>query len=488
MNFVSLSLYNSVKHNNTFLADVTSRCWPTWHHTKRRIGGDWTASSDYEGDRYDLDDMFLNGLMREVRLTYGGLYLWGGFIGAMTYVRDGVMWTRTLADRANAVKSIYTRIGDNMLSNGGAESGAWTVLNGATVTQSTTWVSQGNYSCSIVVADTTVRGAIIETITVAAETLYLARVSLHVISGSWRVAINRTDNDQPLAKGSTRGAVGDIVITMQIEASSLYAGTANFQITSEGAAGTVYGDAAVVQAGPARAETDWKTDTVSISEYGRLERVLLKAGMSNAAANAEAQTVLADSAWPRSVPPDQFTIGKFDTPDRLSLSLFGYIFTLKFRYSTIVGTSAMSTHIAAVTAQQSDYLSAGAIEENLTDYQIDDRAPFTLWTVMTQIALAGDASGNRWSLGVDAKRHVNYGLTSTEVAYHLRRGLLYNVSSSEYEPYLVEPGWAQLDDVPTGPESLTTNANDVARRIYLEECEFIAPDGLKFKRTADYGN
>jgi len=129
-----------------------------------------------------------------------------------------------------------------------------------------------------------------------------------------------------------------------------------------------------------------------------------------------------------------------------------------------------------------------AIEENLTDYQIDDRAPFTLWTVMTQIARAGDASGNRWSLGVDAKRHVNYGLTSTEVAYHLRRGLLYNVSSSEYEPYLVEPGWAQLDDVPTGPESLTTNANDVARRIYLEECEFIAPDGLKFKRTADYGN
>ena len=43
---------------------------------------------------------------------------------------DGVTYIRSMVDQANAVKVMYTRLGDNMLSNGGAESGAWTVAAG----------------------------------------------------------------------------------------------------------------------------------------------------------------------------------------------------------------------------------------------------------------------------------------------------------------------------------------------------------------------
>ena len=110
----------------------------------------------------------------------------------------------------------------------------------------------------------------------------------------------------------------------------------------------------------------------------------------------------------------------------------------------------------------------------------------TLWSIMTQIAQAGDANGNRWSLSVGAGRRVNYVQTMNDLAYHIRAGKLYDVSGGEVDPYLTEPGWAQLDDVPVGPGSVTANANDDPRRIYLEELEYTAPAGLKFKRKVEY--
>lgn len=491
MSNYSISLYDSVKHGGGVLGNITARV-TNWQHSIRRVGGYWTASCDYTGSREMLDEFFLNNLMGEIRFSAGGVQCWEGFIGAMSYVRDGVLWVRTMSDRANRVKDIYTRIGDNLLTNGSAESGAWAVVNGATVTQDTTWVTQGNYSCKIVVADTAIRGADIQaSITIVAGKSYIARVSLNVVSGSWRVAVNRTDTDAPLAFFTTASQTGDISASLTIPETNTYAGTVRFRITSEAAAGTVYGDAAVFQIGPERAETNWKSDSESIKEYGTLERILLKAGMSNAAANAEAQTVLADSAWPRTVPPNEYAIGSTQSADKLSLSLFGYIFTMKWRYSTVTGTNAMSTLINSMIAQQSDYLSAGLVDSNATSYYIDDRAPLSLWTIASQIALAGNTAGDRWQLGVYNGRKVNYAQVSTNDTYRMRRGVLFNPGGGVYEAWLAQPGWAFLEDAPITPGSITSNPTDDPRHVYLEEVEYIAPtvpdgpDALRFRRQVN---
>jgi hypothetical protein len=483
----SINLYDSAVHGNATLRNITADI-TGWRHSIRRIGGYWTASCDYNGSREMLDDFFLNNLMGEIRTSVGGVQVWQGFIGAMSYVRDGVLWVRTMADRANKVKSIYTRIGDNLLTNGSAESGAWAAINGATVTQSTAWVTDGNYSCKIEVPDTVIRGAEIQaSITIVANKSYQARVSLNVVSGSWRVAINRTDTAASLAFYSTSGDLGDLQATLTIPDTNTYAGTVRFLITSEASIGTIYGDGAVMQSAPERAETNWKSDLASISEYGTLEKVLLKAGMSDAAANADVSTVLADSAWARTVPPNEYAIGSTQASDKLSLSLFGYAFTLKWRYSTTTGTGAMSTLINSMIAQQSDYLSVGIVDSNTTDYYIDDRAPLSLWTVASQIALAGDASGNRWQMGVGNGRKLNYSQVTTDLSYRMRRGLLFNPGGGVYEAWLAQPGWAFLEDAPQTPGSITTNPTDDPRYVYLEEIEYIAPDGLRFRRqVSDY--
>lgn len=487
----SFNLYASVKHGGAYISNITARV-TNWRHSTRRIGGYWTASCDYTGSRSMLDDFFLNNFMGEIRTSVGGVQCWQGFIGAMSYVRDGVLWVRTIADRANKVKSIYTRIGDNLLTNGSAESGAWAaavgggVTGAATITQSTTWVTDGTYSCKIVVGSAIIAGADIQaSITIVANKAYQARVSLNVVSGSWRVAINRTDTDASLAFYSTAAQTGDLQAALTIPDTNTYAGTVRFRITSESSAGTIYGDGAVMQTAPERAETNWKTDDASITEYGTLEKVMLKAGMSDAAANAEVSTVLADSAWVRTVPPNEYAIGNVQTPDKLSLSLFGYIFTMKWRYSTVTGTNAMSTLINSMITQQSDYLATGIVDTNSTQYYIDNRAPLSLWTIASQIALSGDASGNRWQMGVYNGRKLNYSQVSTALTYNMRRGQLFNVAGGVYESWLANPGWAFLQDAPMTPISITSNTTDDPRHIYLEEIEYIAPDGLRFRREVN---
>jgi hypothetical protein len=486
MSDLSFNFYNPILSGNRFIGNFSDRVQATWKHRTRRIGGWWTADCEYRGDRGDLEDMFLRGLMRDVRASLGSLVAWQGFVGAMSYLRDGVLWTLSMADRANAIKLIYTRLGDNLLTNGSAESGAWTAVNGATVTQSTEWVTDGSYSCKIVVADTTVRGADIQaSLSITANAAYTARVSLHVLSGSWRVAINRTDTDAKIAAGSTRGQLGDVTITLTIPDTNTYGGTVRFRITSEASAGTVYGDGAVLQIPPARAETEWKTDPAAIAQYGRIENAILDASLTSTAANAKAATLLKTHAWPIITPPDEYTIGARSGADRLKLNLFGYIFTAGWRICPITGTQDVTAIIQSLIATQSDYLVEGTIEGNDIDYQIDDRLPLTLWTVASEAAAAGDAAGNRWSLMCRGDRRIDYFPTPTATAYHYRGGRLYSPSGTLLEDWQIQPGWMQLDDAPGLAGQITGSGYDQIRRIYLEEIEYSAANGVTFRAAPD---
>jgi hypothetical protein len=484
---LALHLHNTCLQGGQFISDLSASL-SKWRHTTRRIGGYWTATADYVGDRSDLDEIFFSGLMKEITATYNGFRIWQGFLGEMTYMRDGATWIQSIYDVANAVRALYIRLGDQMLTNGSAESGAWTAVNGATVTQDTAWVSDGNYSCKIVSAGG-IRGADIQTsITIVAEAAYDVRVDLHVDSGSWRIAVNRTDTDGKIAAKSTKGQQGDVRIQFSIPVTNLYAGTVRFRITSENAAGTIWGDGAVMQLAPQPASTNWKIDTPSLNEYGRIERILLLPPVVSSGANARAQTVLDESAWPVTQSPPELEPAS-TAPDKLSLSFYGYIFALRWRYSTLYSTDTMSNIVRAACAQQSDYILPGIIDDNATEFQIDNSTPYSLWKALSEIAASGDENGARWALGVYNDRKLHYQPVPDELSYHLQAGIPYSAAGGDYEPALVLPGWAQFDDAPRGPASLASNANRVPRRTYFEEIEYIAETNrVIFRRQAGSDN
>lgn len=474
------TLYNSVKRGNGGLWTITDRISETWRRSTRAIGGYWLGTCEYKGTRDDMLEMFLEGMMREVREDVGGLVTWEGFIAEMQLTLDGVTYIRSMIDTANAVKEIYTRIGDNVLTNGGAESGAWTVYNGATVTQSTTWVNTGTYSCKIEVADTTIRGAIIQTVTIVASQSYDITGVISAASGSWRIAANRTDTGASLAHDSTHGATGDKSIKMNIPASNTYAGTVDLIITSEASSGIIYGDSFVFCTSPTQAQSKWFIDANSISEYGRMELAVLDVAMTNAAANAKATTTKNKLAWPKALPPNEFTlIGNemLDTSkDKLALTVHGYVHTLANKYSLTTGTAAASAHVAAIITNEAEFLLPGSINSNTLSYQIDDRAPIKHWQIVSDITHAGDAVGNRWVCGVYAGKYFDYRQADNDVAYRYRGGKFYNASGGELEPWFAEPGHLlYLDDLPVGPTQISGFTEDDPHNLFIAEVEMGPP-------------
>lgn len=485
----ALSLYNSVKRGSSRITEFTSRA-ANWKRSIRRIGGYWMGSFEYRGSRDEKDDLFIDGLMREIRETSGGITNWAGFIGDMEYTRDGIAWRKSVMDVRNSVKILFTRLFDNILTNGSAESGAWTVFNPSgshvLVTQDTAWVTDGVYSCKIVVDDTAIRGATIQTgIALAADTAYSFQMQLYVPSapGSWRIQINKVSDDNAVAATSTRGAVGVQQINLSIPPNT-YVGNVYVRITSEASAGTIYGDAAVLQIAAQPADTGWQRDSASISEYGRIDDILLEGGLSAAAATAKAITHLSRYAWPRLLPPDSFT-EEARSEDRLLVTCYGYIFTLNWRMNEVYGTYAMSTVVNNLLSGM-DYVSAGIIDTNSVSYTIENRVQIPVWQILKTVATAGDASGNLWQMGVYADRKLNYIQFPSAISYRFRHGDLYNVAGGLYEPWLAQPGWMTLDDAPIVPGSISANANDDPRRALIEEVEYSAPNGLRLlSRTSN---
>jgi hypothetical protein len=489
MSSVALQLRDSVRsmgQDNGLVEDLSYLLLKTWRRSIRRVGGFWlgtTEISSSEAGRDLLDELFEFGMLRDIREISGGEMTWRGAVAKMEYKRGGDVFVRDISTMANAIRSIYTSIGDNLLTNGSGESGAWTSLNGATVTQDVTWATHGTYSIKVVVADTDIRGATVQTsLTIAANVQYVLRASLKVSSGSWRIAVNRTDNDQSLTYFSTSGRQGEMVVDVSIPQSSVYAGTARLVITSEASVGTLNVDAMVFQLGPVQAQTGWYTDTASIAVHGRKENVLLRGGKSNSDANAECQSLLIDRGWPNPQPPrnsQTWLAQKAD--DTLNITFAGYWAMLNWVYTTLHGTRSCSAWVAALSGLVSDYVTPGVVDTNATDFFIDDRAPLKVGDLLREIADVGETGGSKFSIGVWADRKLNYERIPQMLSYYRRNGRLYNVSGGEMEPWLARPGWALWQDMPIGPGALTGNAQHDPRWVYLEEVEMLADGSIAFK-------
>ncbi len=489
----SLSWLDPVPDGNAPIGEVTALLASTWRRSKRRIGGDFLGTCEIKVsddiDRQWMDDLFIHGMLMEIRENAGGEETWRGALVRMEYTRDGDVFVRDASKMSNAIRSIYTSIGDNVLTNGSGESGTWTAYPGADahllISQDSSWASHGAYSIKIQVTDTTIRGAIIQSgITIAAGKQYLLRATLRVTSGSWRLAVNRSDNDQSLCAYSTGGGTGDMVVDVSIPATNTYAGTVTVRITSEASAGIINVDAVVFQAGPCQAQTTWYLDSTSIAVHGRKEEVLLRGGKSVADANAECQTLLLDRAWPNPMPPSNSqTWLKQTREDTLRLTFAGYWAMLNWIYTTLHGTRTCSAWVSALAALQSTYVAEGIIDTNGTDFFIDDRGPLKVGDLLREIAEAGDSNGAKYAVGVDGKK-LNYELVPPELSYYRQNGKLYSVATGEIEPWLARPGWALWLDMPVGPGTLTSNPQHDPRWVYLEEVEML-PGGneLAFKLT-----
>jgi len=486
---VQLELLNSVPRGNRFIRDVTAAIGHTWRRSIRSYGGFWVGTCKLAGSTTELLDIFLNGLMYEIREVDAGLITWEGIISEMSVTIGKQRWVRSIFEVFNAMRSIYSSIGNSMLTNGGGESGVWTGYNApTTLEQSTAWRTQGTYSIHIV-AGADDRGAYVQqNVAITAKTPYDARLSCNVVSGTWQLAIVRADTGALLADAQT-DEVGEIVLRCRVSDGNDFAGNVHMRIATVGATGEIYCDAGVFQRGAIRAETAWAEDIPSQEEFGRIEEVLLRAGMTTSAANAEVQTLLQTRAWPRSMPADEFQANferallQAEGPARLDITVAGYFATLNFIHTLLAGTDGASDHVNALVAE-SAFVTARLVETNTMPFQIDDRAPERLGDTLLDIARAGDASGNRWNIGVYEGRALDYGMANTGLSYHYRNGTLLSEAQTPVQPWLARPGWVRLDDAPVAPGFDSSNIFDDPRWLFAEEVEFQMPDQLRFRRQS----
>ncbi len=481
---ISLNLYDPLLVGNGPVGNYTVPFGATWRRSIARLGGFKIGSVALTANELTADEMgefFRYGLLRELREVAGGQLTWQGLVTHMEWTHGGDVYIADIEPLVNARRALYRRLYDNLLTNGSAESGAWAAYNGATVTQSTEWIADGSYSCKVVVADAVQRGAIIQSnIAILSGIAYTFSARLHVLSGTWTIAIRRSDNDSLLVNFKTSGAVGDVVANLTIPATNTYEGNVYILIrTSSGStAGTCYFDAAIFKAADTPSDTGWQTDTQSLAIHGRKEWIDLWGGMSYEAATARVASDLALSAWPQ---PDVSASGSTrqiavdPKEDKLSIVFGGYWITLNWIYTRLIGSAPASTLVTTLAGYQSEYIVPGSVASNTLNYTIEDSSPLRCGDVLKEIAESGDAAGNRWAIGVYADRKLHYGMITPELSYHLRGGHLLQVAGGDMEPWLAQPGWARVDDLPIGPGSIGQAQNDPRWR-YLEEIEMMPPD------------
>lgn len=480
------------------LGSITENIGRTARIYRRGRGGCWMLSAEWEvstkqlGQRTRerlleeeeaaeqiLRETFIDYLMREVRVNVGTFEIFRGFLGYMKLTfPDGRVYIRDWSKVWNKVRSIYTRIGDNQLTNGSVESGAWASYNTpSTNEQSTDWFTLDLYSDHIV-ADSVNDGATIQTgIAIVANKGYQAHVSVNIVSGTWTFEIYRTDTDEALA-ARTEDGTGEYMLQCNINDDNTYAGNIGLRIYCEDASGEIYADAAVFQDAPYRADTTWYEAPLSQDVFGTRERVNLLAGASDDRANDVALTDLRHFAWAHTFPPEDYELRIPDDGITLEVEFYGYMVTANNTHTESTGTDTIS-NLMSTLAGETEYLEAGFIDaDNSQDFQVDDRYPLRVWDVIEEATMAGDASGTRYECGVWQGRKFDYQPVTDTPLYRLTKGVFSEIDYSPIDPWMILPGYLLDEDMPLGPDQITGYETDNPRITYMFEVCFDAADYL----------
>lgn len=475
------------------LGTITDRIGYTAKITKRGRGGWWAITCQWNGPDWEKEEFFIDGLQREIRVMVGSDEVFRGFVGKMQLTRpSGEIYLRDWTQIYNKWKSIYTRIGDNELNNGGAETSAWASYGSPTTNaQSAAWFTEGQYS-NYTVANSAGDGATIQStsLSIVAAKAYQAQVSVNIVSGKWVFEVYRTDNGESLAQ-RIEDNTGESILSVSISDENTYAGNIGLRLYlhDDSSSGSIYGDGAIFQDAPYRSETSWYEDTASQAEFGVKEDIVLLPGSSDEAARNRAQTELRKAAWAHSFPPDNYS--QITTPaTRLDLTIMGYVVTLNNLHSEQTGTDDIDDFITKLIGD-AEFVSAGVIEENTTDYFIDTRGPLRVWDLIDDMTLTGDNSGNRYECGVSGSREFYYTLISDEPIYKQRGGVIYGLDGAEVAPWEMTPGYVLLEDMPLGPEEISGYETDNPRVVYAFETTFdienwlAGGSGIQWRRERD---
>ncbi len=475
----SLLHFAPVKSGNAYIGDWTHIAG-NWRRTIHDRYGFKLGSFDWVGSQAEKLWFFTHGLQHELRERSRGRETWRGLVVEMELTYRGTRWMRSVLNVRNWIKALYSSIGDNLLTNGGGESGVWTAFSTpTTLEQSTTWRTEGSYSIHIV-GNSDGDGAFIqENVTIAAHTAYTIRVALKNVSGGWRLKIvEAADHGKEITRAEVTDT-GESILQATIAETNAYSGNVDVFVRLMGSSGEAYFDGAIFQRGAFPAESNIYEDTNSQKEFGRLEQVLLRGALTTAAANAAAETYLRAHAWPRSLPAIEMGAEADPNETRLLVSLAGYGATLNWRHAVIAGTDTCSNRITDLVAG-AEFVTAGRIEPNAVTFQIEQTAPMKVLDLLQQIADVGDSgTAQRWSIGVFENRKLNYTKVAEQVNYRYRGGKLYTPGNMLVEPWNLRPGWVYLDDAPGRAGFAGSTALDSSRVLYMPEVEFIAPNGFR---------
>jgi hypothetical protein len=470
----SIWLYENLAVADRAIIDLTDR-FPIWRHSTRSTGGNWHGEGEYVAPTQDMELFFLENLGRRIRVMSGGLAWWEGQIVRMEFTRKGQTFIRSMEEMANRVKVIYQKVGPNLFTNGDVESGAWTQVGTPSTHETTTdWWSKGTTSMHVV-TDAAAEGTEIETgISISQKIAYSVSCILNIVSGTWDMTIRDDSENTQVRRTVTE--TGRQVLQLQIPEANNEMSTCSVEITAQGSGAEMYADGAMFRTSPVRSETKWYEDTDSITDYGRIEAIILEREMTDNEADGAAQKELAERAWMRTQPPRRGTtfLPSEAPPDRLIVTCMGMVWTLTWRHALTSGTDQADNHVNALLDESEFVASADAIvATNTAEIYLETQNPTTLWDELEKCIANGDGAGTAWIGGCYPDREFHFEARPTGVEYTYREGQMRYYGGGLVVPVEFQPGWCWMADMPVEPVPAGADAAlDDPRRVWLDETWF----------------
>lgn len=468
----AISLWESLMISDTFISSVAPN-FVKWKHSSRSLGGNWLAEGDYIGTAAEMEEFFLSNLGRRLVVDQGSIPWWEGQIVRMEYRHKGQRFVRSMEEMANRTKVIYSKVGDNLLTNGDVESGAWTKLGSPPTHETTTdWYARGTTAMHVVTnwSDQGTQPNA-SAVTISAGVAYTASVIVNIVSGTWTLRVIDTGTSAVIG---TRESAGTGRQWLQCQVPDTHTSTSvNVQLRC--AAGETYADGAVFRTAPVRSETKWWPNADSIAAYGRKELALLEREMTDDEADSMAQRELDERAWIRTRSPSRGrTFEEIRDEDSLIITCMGMAWTLGWRYALTEGTADADTHITALV-DESEFISSSdaIIDTNTSEVYLDVANPVTLWDQIEKIVDVGDGSGAVWMAGVYPGRRFLYEARPTTIEYEFHKGKMREYKGSQLAPVEFRPGWCWMTDMPVEPIPAGATATiDDPRAVWLDETWF----------------
>ena len=230
--------------------------------------------------------------------------------------------------------------------------------------------------------------------------------------------------------------------------------------------------------------TAWSETTASSDLYGEscyVDTVGSPYGATASAARRDRR--LAEYAYPRSRASGGLSYSGQPTGRGAKLDVLcaGYVFSMNRRYrETDTAAAALSAQITTLVGE-SEFVTAGTIVTNSASLPISTKGiPARLWDLIEDLIGIGDTSGNRYVGGVYAGRVFNYAAAATTVTYYWRGGVLYDAAGTPMLPPHIKPNTiVEQAGAPRGRTLPGGAVWDQSNRIYIEEVEFVAPNGYR---------